>query len=1738
MSDIQARLKDLSPAKRALLEKLLLERSAANRCETRIPKRPIDAPNALSHAEQRLWFVDRLERDHPFYNMPLAARVHGHLDAAILQRAVSGLVRRHESLRTTYQLSEGVPERFVHEKMSVTIQWHEVSGADAKVNVDAAMRQISREPFDIERGPLLKVVVFRVSEDEHIVLLLMHHIISDGWSMIVMLKELTQLYDAMACGSTCPLAPLAIQYSDFAHWQNARMTPDRVEDQLRYWREKLLGAAPVLDIPTDFPRPAVQDFDGATVCIELSASLTAKVNSMAREWNTTPFVVLLAAQALLLGRYSRQDDLVLGTASAGRVHPEIESQIGFFVNTLALRIQLESDFDFSQLVQKAHETVEQAHEHAEVPFERLVDEFTVGRDRSFSPIFQAALVMQNLPREFSGAGGAKVEPILVDNGTAKYDLTFFLWQEGERLVGHAEYRTSLFRESTVNRLVDCFKVLLGAATTSPQAKICNLPILSDSEYETVTQTFNQTAVKFNDQLLLHELVEQQADERPEAIAIIHGNEELSFLQLDQQANSIANALLESDIRVGDAVVVLLPRSAELIAVVLGILKVGGTFAMVDPATPTARLEYIIQSVNAKAVIDSDSVGQLQSQNATKPDVKVLPTDRAYVIFTSGSTGEPKGVEVEHHSIVNFILAQIERMGLEQGDRASFSFSPSFDGALSEIFYSLSCGATCVVVDAETMLDPQLLTNYLRSKEVSVCKFPPALLSMLDESQLPSVRILASAGDKLTGELASRWTTSGRRFFNGYGPTEVSVGCTMMLLDGDCIARPPIGTPMANMRIYVLDQDQRPVPIGAIGEIYIGGAGVARGYLNQPEMTNEKFLPDPFAAKSNARMYRTGDLGRWQESGVLEFAGRADDQVSLRGYRVEPGEIAMALERLPQVRQATVIQREENGSNQLVAYVVAEKEETEQLQSPLETKHVDGWRELFQQSHRSAPAIVDPSFNIHGWVSTFTNKPIPSAEMQDWTDKTVRRIRDLNPEHVLEIGCGTGLLLLRLAEDCASYTGSDLLSSSLENVRFALKSRPDIAERVELYQALADDFDHVSGRKFDTIILNSVVQYFPSADYFLRVLRRAAEHLTPDGTIFLGDVRNLRLHKALATAVELFQSEPDVPIEKLRQQIALRLEHEEELLLDPASFQDIHIHCPGMALDRILLKDAEHANELSCFRYDVLLRPKDAVCSRSVDVIEYSAEKHSAADLQRYLETQKPNHLRVTGVPNQRVQSNCDTVAELDSNSCLRTAQDLMNAVPNSSKCSADPNEFFALGDQLSYRVDVSWNLNRDDQFDVCFTHENVQPSTASFKVAPKATTSFRANQPLSHRRSREITATIHAQLSEELPSYMLPSAIVIIDEFPKTLNGKIDRAKLPAPVGRPAWAGEFVAPTSETEQAISRIWESLLDIHPIGLRDDFFQLGGHSMLAVRMIAEVDEACNRQLPLAALFQNPTIAHLAELVDRPDSQNASCLVRLKQSANGDKAPLFCVHPAGGTVFCYLELAKNLPNDRPVFGLQAVGIDGSDTPHDRLEDMAIHYARTIAAERPNGPIHISGWSLGGNIAFEVARQLQQEGRDVASVSLLDSGLLSPETELREEDFLPLLMALFPGAVNVSLDELRDQDPQEQIEFFAQRARVAGIVPTEDIDQAGNIFRVFQANVKAVHQYRAEDFRGVVHLFRPADQSKTNNLFDDPVLGWSEVAKTVDVVEVPGDHAHMLQSPAVEVLAARLESVLNQSG
>ncbi|MCY1042404.1 amino acid adenylation domain-containing protein, partial [Corallococcus sp. bb12-1] len=1335
---------------RALFEEPTLRRLAARiehagrarELPAFVPVPRTDTPPPLSFAQQRMWFLDQLQPGSPAYNIPVALRIHGALDAAALERAFEALVHRHEALRTTIAQHEGVPVQHIHPPAPFHLPCTDLSGS---TNPEAEARRLAAEeaarPFDLATGPLLRAHLLRLGESQHVLLLTLHHIISDGESTGVLVREVAALYQGFHDGRPTALPALPVQYADHAAWQRSWLHGDVLERQVAWWRQHLAEAPAHLELPTDFARPPVPSTRGASVHFRLPASLLRTLESFSQQEGATLFMGLLAATSAVLSRYTGQDDVVIGTPIAGRRFAELEGLIGLFVNTLALRARLEDGASFRKLLAQVRETTLEAHSHQDVPFEKLVEELRPRRDLSRAPLFQAMLLVQNATDRAPQTSQLSFEPVEVEQVTAKFDLTFAFSASPEGLAGSVTYSTDLFREDSIRRLVSHFQRLLEGALAHPESPLQELPLLSTGEREQLLTAWDADAPPLC-RAPLHQRIEAQVLRTPEATALIVGDQRLSYASLDLRANQLAHALRARGVGPEVRVAVLLPRTEDLLVTLLAVLKAGGAYVPLDPAYPRQRLDGMLAdsgasllvtlqslvdllgpTTAARAVLYLDTgVEDLASRSHTPPAVEV-PTDAlAYVIYTSGSTGTPKGVALSHANASAFLDWACRVFSPAQLAGTLAATSVCFDLSVFELFAPLCCGGTVLLADNVLAL----ASLPARDEVTLVNTVPSAMAELLRAGALPaSVRTVNLAGEPLPGALARALHATGsvQQVFNLYGPTEDTTYSTFLEVPaGD--GEPTLGRPLTQTHAYVLDARLQLQPPGVPGELFLAGAGLARGYLNRPALTAERFLPDPFSTQAGARMYRTGDRVRRLSDGTLEYLGRIDFQVKLRGFRIELGEIEAVLQLHPDVDQTLVMVRED------------------------------------------APG-----------------------------------------HHVL----------------------------------------------------------------------------------------------------------------------------------------------------------------------------------------------------------------------------------------------------------------------------------------------------------------------TAYFTA--KAT--------------RPEASALRAFLQQRLPEYMVPAAFVALASFPLTPNGKRDRKALPAPerTGLTASA-RFVAPRDALELELTRIWEDVLQTRPLSVTSDFFELGGHSLLAVRLMSRIRTGLRRDLPLATLFQAPTVERLAALL-RQQPAPFSPLVPIQ--SEGTRRPFFCVHPVGGNVLAYAELAKALGPDQPFYGLQSQGLDGAQPPLERVEEMAASYLAAVRGVQPHGPYRLGGWSMGGLVAYEMARQLQALGETTEVLALIEPSPAQASAEAADAED-PQALALrfvgdYAGLVNREAWTMDFTESEPGVESVLERLRAAGqsaglLAPETGAAQVRTLFDVFTSNLRAMRRYEPGPFTGPLVVLRASERPPS-----DPLdRGWKAQVPHAQIQEVQGDHYSLLRAEHVQHVAAHL--------
>jgi len=1525
-SDPAEQLARLSPEQRALLFQRLKERQhraqpaggtigQQNRARRAFP---------LSFAQERLWFLDQFEPNSPLYNVPRALRIQGIFRMDAFQRALETVVARHEALRTTFPAVDGTPHQCIHESTLVSIpliDLQHLPQPERLVTASQIANAEARRPFDLSCGPLIRCRVLRLDEQEHIILLTMHHIISDAWSSGILIRELLTLLESFGKGITPSFPELPIQYVDFAVWQREWLQGARLEEHLAYWQQQLADIV-TLQLPTDYPRPPIQTFTGSVQSHLLPESLTRKLRILSQREGTTLFMILLTAFNALLFRYTRQRDIAIGTLIANRNRAELEQLIGFFVNTLVLRTHLLGDPSFRDLLSQVREVCLAAYAHQDLPFERLVDALQPERDLSHSPLFQVLFTLQNTPAPATSSTSFTLSFLDVGTGTSKFDMAWFLTETSQGIGIEVEYNTDLFTAATIARMLAHYQVLLEAAIADPNQRISRLPLLTEEEHHQVLITWNATDAEYPRTACIHHLIETQARDTPDRVALVFAEQSLTYRELDHSANQLAHYLLhrlgpsagESERRIGICV----ERSPEMIMGILGILKAGCAYVPLDPDYPKERLAFVLKDADVAALLTQTSLrdrlpvlpdttpivylddswnvpGSREASLAGAPPPIIHPAAGhiAYVIYTSGSTGQPKGVQIPHEAVVNFLTSMRREPGLTSEDTLLSVTSLSFDIAGLELFLPLSTGARIVLASHEIATDGERLIAMLASHGITIMQATPSTWRLLVEAGWqgrlaarptePPLKILCG-GEALPADLARQLLTRGSSLWNLYGPTETTIWSAIHQVT--TVAGPvPIGRPIANTQLYLLDQQMDPVPVGVPGELYIGGVGLSYGYFRRPGLTAERFVPNPFSPlsrRSSTRLYATGDLARYRADGSIEFLGRIDHQVKVHGYRIELQEIEAVLAQHPSVRESIVTAREDPPlQKRLVAYVVPDPAyQGSDSGNAWQSEQAAQWRTIWDETYRQPAPTPDPTLNIVGWNSSYTHLPIPEEEMREWVDGAVARILARKPQRVLEIGCGTGLLLLRIAPYCMYYHGTDFSAVALEGLRQEVQRRK--MSQVALREQEADHFAGIAPGSYDAVILNSVVQYFPSAGYLLRVLAGAIQAVAPGGFIFIGDVRSQPLLETFHATVQLHQAPASLARAELQQLVRIRMAQEEELVIAPAFFAALQQQFPQVSQVQIQLKRGRYHNELTRFRYDVVLHvdpnaePAMPLPPNALH-LNWQQDDLSLATLYRTLAEQEPDIVHIVGIPNARLQAERRALELIMSDDGPSTVAEIRSLLAQPMPAQGvDPEALWELCDTLPYETTITWSASYGPYYcDATLVRHGSPVASAAQSVGMSNfashadeggkrllnLTSGYTNDPLQANAHRRLVTELRSHLKAKLPDYMIPAAFVLLAALPRTPNGKVDRRTLPAPgQARPALKDVYAAPRTAVEEALARIWAEVLDIERVGIHDNFFELGGNSLLIIRMVAKAAQA-GIAITARQVFQHQTIAELS-------------------------------------------------------------------------------------------------------------------------------------------------------------------------------------------------------------------------------------------------------------------------------------
>ena len=1676
----------------------------------------------LSFAQERLWFVDQFEPGEAAYNLPLVQRCQGDLDLGRLAASLREVVRRHESLRTTFTVAGGRAVQVIVPEIEIDLPLADLCALGLELRDPLAERLIAAEawrPFDLATGPLLRALVLRLGPAEHALLLTMHHIVSDGWSKEVLIHEVATLYRAFWEGCPSPLPPLPVQYADFAVWQRQWLAGEVLEAQLGYWRERLAGAPPILDLPLDSPRPPVHTWNGTREWRPLPLESAERLAGLARRGQATLFMSLLAAWNVLLLRWTGQSDLSVGTPIAGRTHREVEGLIGFFANTLVLRTGLAGRPGFSEIVARVRETALGAFTHQDVPFEKLVGELVVERSLEHTPLFQVMFVLQQASStgEEVSLPGVHLSPLNFESRTAKFDLTLMFQQSEVGLQAVLGYNTDLFRRDTVLRLLGQLEGLLAGMVAEPERPVVELPLLTLPERHQLLLGWNDTPVTADGDLsalCLHQHFEGWAARRPGAPAAVLDGDLLTYGDLDLRAGRLAARLrrlgVGPEVRVG----LCLPRSFDLLTALLAVLKAGGAYVPLDPANPRDRLLFLLADSRVPVLLTVRGLagelggplepGAHSADSPTRvicldeepteetgrdemPAAKVGPDNLAYVIYTSGSTGTPNGVLVPHRGAVNLIREAASLYRVTPESRILQTASVGFDASVLEIFLALAHGASLCLVREEERLTPAVLADRLIEQKVTTAVVTPSLLSVLPEGRLRNLVAISVGGEACPAELAARWAP-GRQFLNCYGPTEATIFATVAILSGR-EEKITIGRPVGNVLAYVVDRELLPLPIGAVGELVVGGVGLARGYLDRPEKTALKFVPDPLSGQAGERLYRTGDLARFTPAGEIEFLGRLDDQVKVRGFRIELGEIEAALLRHPGIQAAVVLApADAQGERKLIAYTAG----------PAESRPTDAELRAFLAEH--LPEYMVPvHLVLLDALPTTPGGKVDRRALPDPEGSRPEAGEHVEPRTAAERFVA-GLWRQVLGIERVSAT-DDFFALGGNSIKGAILTN--------LLQEKLGEYVYVVAL-FDAPTLGALARYLEE-NYTEALERVTGEKVSSSGGGG-GRVEPSMLVTLREVIPPLAPKTASAP--KNRRAVFL--------LSPPRS---------GSTLLRVMLagNPALFAPpELELLGFNTLAERKEALSGRWALWQEGTI---------RAL-------MEVYGCDAEEARRRMDE-AEARGLTVQQLYGELQEAIGGRLLVDKTP----------SYALDPATLARAEEDFRApLYVHLLRHPygMIRSFEKAKLEQVFFRPSHPFSRRQLAELIWDLSQENILDLLS-RVPAERQIQLRFEEMLKApEREMRRVCEFLGVPFDPG-MLDPYADKAQRMTD------GIHQLSKMVGDVKFHEHKGI------EAQTADSWRREIAEDFLGDVTWDLAatlgyhERVAGPREPRPGFSALVPIQPQGTLPPLYLVHPVGGNVLCYAELSRRLGEDQPVYGLQALGLapgapgtPGAGTaPQETVEAMAASYVAAIRAAQPRGPYRLGGWSIGGVIAYEMAHQLRNAGEEVELLALFDSlapvrsrgeesgfGSAGETAEPTAEPDDALLLAglardlggLSGRPVAIAPAELAGLAPEAGLARVIERVRAAGALPAGlSAEQIGRLWRVFRANVRAVRAYTPRPAAGRTAIFVTLGNPERDSLGAD--LGWGRlVGGALAVSDLPGDHYSLLREPDVESLADAL--------
>ncbi|KAK4073144.1 uncharacterized protein Triagg1_5424 [Trichoderma aggressivum f. europaeum] len=1475
-----------------------------------ISKSETDGPVEQSFAQRRLWFLEQLYPGLTWYLMPCAIRLRGHLNIEALQVALLAIERRHETLRTTFDTVDSIEVQIIRPFLPNDLKVIDVMDEDTLM---AALHQDYATPMDLRKEPGWRIMLYRLGHNSHVLSIVMHHIISDGWSIEILQKELATFYK-MAIQKQDPLSmieALPIQYRDFSVWQKSKPQAHEHEKQLEYWVNQL-ETSKAAEFLCDKLRPATLSGHAGRQSLRLEGEIFNRLQMFCKSRKVTPFTVLLAVFRATHFRMTGVTDANIATVNANRHRWEVKDMIGFFVNLQSIRIWTEEE-SLEDLVQKVHKTLVDSIANQDVPFENIVSKLQTDRDQSRQPLSQILFALHSQ----KNLGSFKLEGLITEQipvpPTTRFDMEFHFFQESGALQGELLFSTDLYIAESIASILSTFDMMLKNSLEHPNMPITSLPLLSDEGLVALKQRglINVVLPEYPRDSSIVDLFREQVALHPQRLAVKDDSPmELTYAQLDKLSDDLAHWLSKHSFSAGTLIGVFCRRSCQSALAFMGILKAGLAYLPFHLKTPQSRMRAILSTLPGRKMVmvgsdiaspslqleDTEFVRitdaleeQISRNYRPQSYVTVSGESLAYVMFTSGSTGNPKGVMIQHRGIVRLVKGSNVVKHLPPAAIMAHLTNIAFDVSAWEIYATLLNGGTLICIDTAVLLDPRALTDTFNKENIQVASFTPALLKILLEqapTALSSVEALYVAGERADARdlVALRTLMKTNVVINAYGPTENSIFSTFYVMSSEekCVNGVPIGHSVSCSGSYVVDKNQRLVPPGVIGELVVTGDGLAMGYTD-PGLNVNRFITIDIEDEL-VKGYRTGDYVRWRPTdGEIEFFGRVDGQVKIRGHRVELGEIEHALRDYNTVNDAVVVLHHDGlREPQIFGYVVPDENiESSQGSDIGVSDHVKAWEDIFNTETYQAVGQVEAAKigrDFIGWSSNYDGSIIGTTEMNEWLDETITAIKNTSqPLRVLELGTGTGMILFNLTNELIQYTGLEPSERAVEFVFRSVQSIPALSNKVRLYKGTAADIGTLPSTVTpNVVIINSVAQYFPSQEYLLRVIGSILKLGTVE-TIFFGDVRSNALYREFQASRILFTlGDAVIGKDEFRQRISELNRTEHELLVDPAFFTALTITMPQIEHVEILPKHMHATNELSAYRYAAVLHVKSKKQRRIRELdnnewMDYAKEKLDKESLLQYLQSTKSDVIGFSNIPYSKIIFEKFLLESLDNG--LDHHHWIFTSRQSAQRCaSLAPTDLTALAAAGGFRVEISWarQYTQRGGLDAIFHRggqeaEHHGRALFKFPLEPSGRPAHSlTSRPLRQQWHQKIQQDLYELLRAQLPSYMIPQAIIILDKMPVNDNGKVDRKALPIPHKAHALVapGTIATPKNDTERAMQKIWANVLNIDHslISLRDNFFRLGGNSITAMRVVYEA-RTIGLKLVVADVFNCDTLEQLA-------------------------------------------------------------------------------------------------------------------------------------------------------------------------------------------------------------------------------------------------------------------------------------